>query len=59
MKTQLCKIETSGENVPFSFNMKNGGQELRPAPLAFVTSLKTMIFHLLDEKQRYMYLYIK
>ena len=27
--------------------MQNG--ELRPAPLAFVTSLMTMVFHLLDE----------
>ena len=40
------------QSVPFAFNLKRGGQELRPAPLAYIDNLKSMIFHLLDEKQR-------
>lgn len=52
MKNQLSKLPVDGESVPFAFNLKRGGQELRPAPLAYVHDLKSMVFHLLDEKQR-------
>ena len=62
MKTQLSDMEIQGESVPFSFKMKTGGQELRPAPLVYVNDLKTMLFHLLDEKHRlnslHMYTYM-
>ena len=45
------ELEVEGESVPFVFDLKHGGQELRPAPLAFVTDIKSMIFHLLHEKE--------
>ena len=51
-KKQLDAIPAAAENVPFSFDLKNGGQELRPAPLAYITNLPDTIFHLLDEKKR-------
>ena len=52
MKGQLTELLVKSESVPFAFNLKRGGQELRPAPLAFVDDLKSMLFHLLDEKRR-------
>lgn len=52
MTTQLTEIQVEAESVPFCFNTKRAGQELRPAPLAYVTDLKSMVFHLLNEKSR-------
>ena len=53
MKADLEKIAIKAESVPFLFNTKHGAQELRPAPLAYATDLKCLIFHLLDEKDRF------
>lgn len=53
MKSQLSELPVEGESVPFAFNLKRGGYELRPAPLAYVNDLQSMLFHLLEEKQRY------
>ena len=50
MKSQLSELE--GESVPLAFNLKRGGHELRPAPIAYVNDLQSMLFHLLEEKQR-------
>lgn len=47
LKSQLSELEVEGESVPFVFDLKHGGQELRTAPLAFVTDIKSMIFHLI------------
>ena len=55
MKADLEEMTVEAESVPFSFNMKHGGQELRPVPLAYVTDLKCIIFHLLEEKDRLNY----
>jgi hypothetical protein len=54
MKQDLEKIPVEAENVPFAFSTrcKQIGQELRPAPLAFISDLKSLIFHLLEEKDR-------
>ena len=52
MKSQLSVLEVEGESVPFAFNLKHGGHELRPAPIAYVNDLQSMLFHLLEEKQR-------
>ena len=52
LKDQLSEMKVLGESVPFSFKMKSGGHELRPAPFAFVNDLKSTLFHLLEEKQR-------
>ncbi len=53
MKDQLSNLPVKSESVPFAFNLKRGGQELRPAPLAYIDSLESMICQLLDEKQRF------
>lgn len=52
LKTMLMEMEILGESIPFSFRTRSGGQELRPAPFAFVNNLKSTLFHLLEEKQR-------
>lgn len=52
LQAQLSDMVILGESVPFSFKMKRGGMELRPAPFAFVSNLKSTLFHLLEEKQR-------
>ena len=50
MKTDLQNIQITAEAIPFSFAM-NTGQEIRIAPLACVTDLTSVIFHLLDERE--------
>ena len=52
MKEDLLEIQIRGEAVPFSFSTKRGIQEIRPAPLACVVDLNSVVFHLLDEKER-------
>ncbi len=52
MKQQLKKMEIKSESAPFTFELKQGGQELRPAPIAYVPDLKALVFHLLDENER-------
>ena len=52
MKTDLQNIQITAESIPFSFPTKRGGQEIRLAPLACVTDLTSVIFHLLDERER-------
>ena len=52
MKTQLNEIEVESEAVPFSFEMKREGRELRPAAMGFVQDLKALIFCLLEENSR-------
>ena len=39
--------------APFSFSLKNGGEEVRPAPLVYVPDLEAMIFRHLDQNDRY------
>ena len=52
MKRDLQDMKIRAEAIPFSFNMKRG-QEIRLAPMACVVDLHTVIFHLLNEKERY------
>ena len=52
MKTQLEDIDIEAESVPFSFNTKKGYPELRPAPIAYAKDLKSIVYHLLNEKER-------
>ena len=40
------------ENVPFSFNLKEGGEEMRLAPYAYVTSLWDKIEAMLDQNDK-------
>ena len=52
MAVELINLQVEAESIPFSFNLKRGGQELRPAPLAYATDLRSILFHLLNEKER-------
>ena len=50
--------EILGENLqseaaPFSFPLKHGGEDLRPAPLVFVPDLPAMVFQHLEQNDRY------
>ena len=40
------------ENAMFSFPLKSGGEELKPAPVVYVPHLKNKIFDLLDKNNR-------
>ena len=40
------------ENVPFSFSVKEGGEEMRVAPYAYVISLWEKIEAMLDQNDR-------
>ena len=52
MKSDLEAVQVTAESVPFSFQPRQGSQEIRPAPLAYVTDLQGVIFHLIEEKER-------
>ena len=52
-----CSENLLGENLtseltPFSFSMKHGGEDLRPAAHVYVLDLVQEIFHLLDQYDR-------
>ncbi len=53
MVHDLKNLNVEAESIPFCFNTRKGVQELRPAPLAYVDDLKSLLFHLLNEKERY------
>ncbi len=53
MKAQLSEMVIEAESIPFTFKSRSGVPELRPAPLVYVTDIKTTLFYLLDEKQRF------
>uniref|UniRef100_A0A1X7USZ9 Uncharacterized protein n=1 Tax=Amphimedon queenslandica TaxID=400682 RepID=A0A1X7USZ9_AMPQE len=52
MKNDLEPVKIIAEAVPFSFTTRHGSQEIKPAPLACVDDLESVIIHLLDEKKR-------
>lgn len=52
MKSDLEAVQVTAESMPFSFQPRQGSQEIRPAPLAYVTDLQGVIFHLIEEKER-------
>lgn len=41
------------EAAPFAFQLKHGGEDLRPAPLVYVPDLVTKIFQHLEQNERY------
>lgn len=49
----LQAVKIMVESVPSSFLTRHGCQEIRPAPLACVTDFAGVVFHLLEEKNRY------
>ena len=52
MKKDLEAVKVTAESIPFSFLTRHGSQEIRPAPLACVTDFASVVFHLLEEKNR-------
>ena len=52
MKSDLEAVQVTAESIQFSFQPRQGSQEIRPAPLANVTNLQGVIFHLIEEKER-------
>ena len=52
MRKEALQIVGDGyeaENVPFTFSLKEGGEEVRLAPYAYVTSLWDKIESMLDQ----------
>lgn len=52
-----CSDDLLGSNLtselaPFSFPMKHGGEDLRPAPHVYVVDLVQLTLHLLDQYER-------
>ena len=41
-----------GEGAPFSFTVKEGGEEIRPSPYVYVTSLWEKVKSMLDQNER-------
>ena len=50
---QLVSTEVLYEAVPFSFPIKRGGEELRPAPLAYIPNLVAKVEELLHQNERF------
>ena len=44
------------ETAPFSFMLKEGGEEIRSSPYVYVASLWEKVRSMLDQSERYMYL---
>lgn len=40
MNAQLADIDVESEAIPFSFEIKSGGHEIRPAVMGFVSDLR-------------------
>lgn len=41
-----------GERAPFSFSLKEGGEEIHPSPFVYVTSLWDKVRSMLDQNER-------
>uniref|UniRef100_A0A1X7TX35 Uncharacterized protein n=1 Tax=Amphimedon queenslandica TaxID=400682 RepID=A0A1X7TX35_AMPQE len=52
MKKDLEAVKITAESVPFSFLTRHDCQEIHLAPLACVTDFASVVFHLLEEKNR-------
>ncbi len=57
-KQRLLSHELLGDNLeaeaaPFSFPLKHGGEDIRPAPLVYVTDLAAKVLQLLEQNERY------
>ena len=49
---QLEPVSIAAEPVPFVFSLKRGGDEIRPAPLAYVSDLCSLVHQKLDENHK-------
>ena len=50
---ELVDDQLVGEYGPFSFSMKEGGEEVRTAPYVYVVSLWDKAHAMLDQHERY------
>ena len=53
LSAELLVEDLESEMAPFSFGLKHGGEDLRPAPLVYVANLVAFTLHLLDRNARY------
>lgn len=54
MNVQLKDIQIESEAIPFSFETRRGGpRELRPAVMGYVFDIKALLFHALEENNRF------
>ena len=49
---QLEPISITAESVLFSFSLKRGGEEMRPAPLSYTMDVCSLVLQKLDENHR-------
>ena len=53
LSAELLVEDLESEMAPFSFGLKHGGEDLRPAPLVCVANLVAFTLHLLDRNAWY------
>ena len=53
LSAELLVEDLESEMAPFSFGLKHGGEDLRPAPLVYVANLVAFTLHLLDRNAWY------
>ena len=53
LSKEILGSNLESEAAPFSFPLKHGGEDLRPAPLVFVPDLPALIIQHLDQNDRY------
>lgn len=52
LSQDLLVTDLKSDLAPFSFGLKYGGEDLRPAPLVYVEDLVSFTYHLLDQNAR-------
>ena len=52
LSKELITIDITAEVSPFTFPLKNGGEEMKATPLAYLPYLPDKIFELLDQYSR-------
>lgn len=55
LSQELLVNDLESEMAPFSYGLKHGGEDLRPAPLVYVVDLVAFIHHLLEQNSWYNY----
>ena len=53
LSRQQLGTNLTGEAAPFSFPSKQGGEDLRPAPLVYVPDLVAKVLQVLEQNERY------
>lgn len=53
LSKELITVDIQAEVSPFTFSLKNGGEEVRASAIAYIPYLQDKIFELLDQYSRY------